>query len=220
MKIYIATPINNRPEGTILEKALGARERIKYLQELYKEHPDYFVGGSREEAEFCSTFDANFKAIQIYTEAAAMGRCVKRVMESDAVILDKADNIESKGMDVEEFVAKTYGKKLIYYLYDRQERTTVAQARALIEAGVPVDTSDVQLTTDKDTVPGWTVGRLQEMLPETINGYKLQVSHIDVMNHCIFYRRNLSVFSSGSKPRMTDCIVDALIWIRKTFGQE
>ena len=65
-------------------------------------------------ANIKSTFTEN-PITEPVSEEEAMGRCVKLVMQCDVIIIDKGINLPSKGMLVEEFVAKTYDKAIIYY---------------------------------------------------------------------------------------------------------
>ena len=109
MKIYIATPVNGRPEATIEEKRKAAYHRVCNLQEKLRTiYPD---------AEFHSSFDLDIAPIKspfeyIPTEAEIMGKCVQRVMECDAIYMDKGW-FNSDGCSVEHNTAVVYKKKII-----------------------------------------------------------------------------------------------------------
>jgi hypothetical protein len=103
MKLYIATPINARPEQGFRNKYQAARKRVRELKEIIKtDHR--FYGYS-----FISSFDVNPAANT--SEAIAMGRCVQAVMESDAIYLDHAWQ-SSKGCNLEYRTAKIYDKEI------------------------------------------------------------------------------------------------------------
>ena len=103
MKMYIATPINSRPEQGIRNKYQAARRRVRELKEIIKtDHR--FYGYS-----LISTFDMNKSANM--DESVAMGRCVQAVMESDAIYLDHAWQ-SSKGCNLEYRAAKIYDKEI------------------------------------------------------------------------------------------------------------
>lgn len=109
MKIYIATPVNARSEATIEEKRKAAYQRVLELKgKLMAIYPD---------AEFHSSFDDDIaplsKPIELLPESVVMGKCVTCVMECDAILMDWG-HVFSKGCGVEQFVASTYGKKIIY----------------------------------------------------------------------------------------------------------
>lgn len=107
MKIYIATPVNGRNEGTLEEKQKAAQQRCYALRDEIKKHyPD---------AEFWSSVTNVVIARKGLPEREAdiMGTCVRHVMLSDIVFLDWG-HVYSKGCGVEQFVASTYGKKIIY----------------------------------------------------------------------------------------------------------
>ena len=109
MKIYIATPVNGRPEATIEEKRKVAYNRVCYLQERLRTiYPD---------AEFHSSFDLDIAPNKspfeyIPTEAEVMGKCVQRVMECDAIFLDGGWAM-SKGCNLEYQTARLYDKQII-----------------------------------------------------------------------------------------------------------
>lgn len=109
MKIYIATPVNGRKEATLDEKRLAACNRVRELVDKLRErYPD---------AEFHSSFDLDICPIGVIaSESEIMGKCVQRVMECDAILIDK-DYECSKGCKVELFTATTYKKKVLYF-YD------------------------------------------------------------------------------------------------------
>ena len=110
MKLYIATPINARPERTFREKFLAAKHRVEMLKE-------FVITSDWEDApefdEVISSFDIN--PLGRFTESEAMGRCVKTVIECDAIYLDHAWQ-SSKGCNLEYRAAKIYGK--IIYEHD------------------------------------------------------------------------------------------------------
>ena len=109
MKIYIATPVNARKEGTLKEKRNAAWMRGCYLKvEIRQKYPD---------AEIHSSFDRHIspieKEIKMLNEATIMGRCVTEVMECDAILMDWGYE-QSKGCTVEHTTALVYGKKIIH----------------------------------------------------------------------------------------------------------
>lgn len=105
MKIYLATPVNGRKEKSLDEKRRKAYERIKMMEQYLR--PKF------GEAQFRSSFDiVGLVLDQQLTEAEIMGRCVQMVMESDLVILDSENSLNSKGMIVESYVARIYGIKV------------------------------------------------------------------------------------------------------------
>lgn len=109
MKLYIATPINARPERGFKNKYLAAQHRVKMLKAVLKDEfkfSDYH--------EFISSFNLN--RLNECSEAQAMGRCIQAVIESDAIYLDHAWQI-SKGCNLEYRAAKIYGK--IIYEHDK-----------------------------------------------------------------------------------------------------
>lgn len=105
MTIYLATPVNGRKEKSLDEKRRKAYERIKMMEQYLR--PKF------GEAQFRSSFDiVGLVLDQQLTEAEIMGRCVQMVMESDLVILDSENSLNSKGMIVESYVARIYGIKV------------------------------------------------------------------------------------------------------------
>lgn len=116
MKIYIATPINNRPEKTMEERLKAAKERVEQIVQ-YMRDAQPIVQGSKNPlrtAEYCSTFDVNPLGCN-HTEAEAMGNCIRLLLECDAIMIDKGMAIHSKGMDVEHYTANAFGKSILYY---------------------------------------------------------------------------------------------------------
>ena len=118
MKIYIATPVNGRDEDTIDEKRHEAYLRVKELEYMICKSLD-----GAEFAEFHSSFDDDIAPLDIEltkrmygiglpSEAVIMCRCVQRVMECDAVVLDYGW-MGSKGCRVAEFAATMYNKKVL-----------------------------------------------------------------------------------------------------------
>lgn len=109
MKIYIATPVNARKEGTLEEKRLAAWMRVCYLK--------VEIAHKITDAEVHSSFDSNIAPIgeplQYLNEALIMGKCVTRVMECDAILMDWGYE-QSKGCTIEHTTALTYGKKVIH----------------------------------------------------------------------------------------------------------
>ena len=107
MTIYLATPVNGRKEKSLDEKRKKAYERIKMMEQYLR--PKF------GEAIFMSSF--NFYPIGMEKEiemgeAEIMGACVEMVMNSDLVILDSENSLNSKGMIVESYVARIYGIKV------------------------------------------------------------------------------------------------------------
>lgn len=120
MKIYIATPISNRPELTLMDRLRGARARVDDIVRKVREPGDLDIStlsqqATKEEleeirkAEFCSTFDVNAMSDKT-TEPEAMGNCIRLVLECDAVLVDNSIMI-SHGVLAESSVAGIYGKK-------------------------------------------------------------------------------------------------------------
>lgn len=108
MKLYIATPINARPEQGFRNKYKAAQKRVRELKEIIKtDHR--FYGYS-----FVSSFDVNKS--QNVSEAIAMGNCIQAVIECDAIYLDHAWQ-SSKGCNLEYRAAKIYDKEI--YEYDK-----------------------------------------------------------------------------------------------------
>lgn len=110
MKIYIATPVNGRPEATIEEKRKAAYHRVCNLKEKIRiMYPD---------AELHSSFDFDIAPIKspfedMPTESEIMGKCVQRVMECDAIFLDD-DFMKSRGCKLERDAALHYDKYFIF----------------------------------------------------------------------------------------------------------
>lgn len=105
MTIYLATPVNGRKEKSLDEKRRKAYERIKMMEQYLR--PKF------GEAQFVSSFDfAPLDGAIDWTEASIMGACVEMVMNSDLVILDSENSLNSKGMIVESYVARIYGIKV------------------------------------------------------------------------------------------------------------
>lgn len=112
MKIYIATPVNGRPEATLKRKREKAFDRVGELigiiEDYYEEnYPDI-------EIECHSSFDIDIAPLGIVgvDEATIMGRCVQRVMECDAIYMDKGWS-NSDGCSIEHYTAVVYKKKII-----------------------------------------------------------------------------------------------------------
>lgn len=112
MKIYIATPINSRPEHTLYTRMLCAKKRVEEIVKAIRQSNMELLA----KAEYYSTFDIN-PITKHANESKAMGNCVRLVMDCDAILLD--DEMEgkhpSKGMHIEETVAETYGKEILHY---------------------------------------------------------------------------------------------------------
>ena len=100
MKLYIATPINARPEPTMREKLVAAKRRVEMLKAILADDVRF------KDYELISTFDFN----DMYdTEERAMSRCIYHVLISDAIYLDHGWTA-SKGCNLEYFTAQIYGK--------------------------------------------------------------------------------------------------------------
>lgn len=98
-KVYFATPVNGRSEGSIREKKIAALRRcIKMREALTRKHPDWAVMFS---FNVCP-IDANL------SEPEAMGRCVTLLMACDMIVVDNGWE-GSKGCQAEVKVADTYG---------------------------------------------------------------------------------------------------------------
>ena len=105
MRMYIATPINARPEKTLAEKKRAARHRVNLLKEIIRED-----GRFGDYDELVSTFDISTIGSRT-TEEQAVGMCVTAVRESDAVYLDHGWNA-SRGCNIEYRAARIYGKRV------------------------------------------------------------------------------------------------------------
>lgn len=97
MKLYIATPINNRPEETMAEKLQAAARRVDAIRAVVQTDPAF-----AEYDEIVSTFDVN-PIGQETDEETAMARCIELVKTCDAIILDRdlRNKWKSKGMQKE-----------------------------------------------------------------------------------------------------------------------
>ena len=107
MKIYIATPVNARKEGTLDEKRKAAWKRVGSLREQARKfYPD---------AEYHSSFDYCIAPLggREFPEATIIGLCVAQVMDCDAILMDWGYE-NSKGCTIEHTTALTYGKKIIH----------------------------------------------------------------------------------------------------------
>lgn len=116
MRIYIATPISNRPEKTMEERLKAAKTRVEQIAQ-YMRNAQTIVQGSKnplQTAEYCSTFDVNPIGCN-HTEAETIGNCIRLLLECDAIIIDKGMAFPSKGMDVEHYAANVFGKGVLYY---------------------------------------------------------------------------------------------------------
>lgn len=107
-KIYVSTPVNARPEGCFEAKYKAAERRARKVAQDYE-------SATGEKPEFVFFFD--LAALGQNTEAEAMGKCIRGVIESDALLLDdtcqEADWKHSKGCRTEVFTARQYGKSVI-----------------------------------------------------------------------------------------------------------
>ena len=102
MKVYIATPVNGRKEPTLIEKQRAALARVNELKAKVKElHPSASVWSSVGNIVLARKGMPN-------TEPRIMGSCVRMVMQSDIIVLDRGW-WDSKGCNVEKFTAETYG---------------------------------------------------------------------------------------------------------------
>ena len=102
MKLYIATPINARPEPTMREKLISAKHRVEMLKEILADDVLF------KNYELISTFYFN----DMYeTEEKAMSRCIYHVLTSDSVYLDHGWT-SSKGCNLEHIAARIYGKQI------------------------------------------------------------------------------------------------------------
>lgn len=105
MKVYIATPVNGRKEPTLIEKQRGALARVNELKTKVLElHPSATILSSVGNIVIAR------KGLP-EREAAIMGSCVRMVMESDIIVLDRGW-WDSKGCNVEKYTAETYGKQI------------------------------------------------------------------------------------------------------------
>lgn len=101
MKLYISTPINARQEKTFAEKLLAAKYRVSLLEEIIRTDKRF--------AQFETIVYTNFDTVM--SEAAAMGNCIRSVIECDAIYLDHAWQ-SSKGCNLEYRAAKIYDKQI------------------------------------------------------------------------------------------------------------
>lgn len=115
MKIYIATPVNGRSEATLEEKRQAAYKRVCELAVKIAKLMNMRI-------EVHSAFDEDIAPINVDltrkmygyklpSEAVIMGKCVQRVMECDAILLDDGW-MESKGCLLEHYAAFDYRKKI------------------------------------------------------------------------------------------------------------
>ena len=103
MKLYIATPINARPEQGFRNKYQAARKRVKALKDIISSD-HRFYGYS-----FVSSSAVNKS--QNVSEAIVLGNCIQAVIECDAIYLDNAWK-SSKGCNLEYRAAKIYDKEI------------------------------------------------------------------------------------------------------------
>lgn len=103
MKIYIATPVNGRKESTLAKKRNAAEKRVHEIEDILRK--------KYHDAEFHSSFDDDMRFI--VGEAKIMGCCIQKVMECDAICLDRGWSV-SNGCRVEMTTAYYYGKERIY----------------------------------------------------------------------------------------------------------
>jgi hypothetical protein len=105
MKVYIATAVNGRKEPTLQEKQRAALVRVNEIKAKVKElHPSASVWSS------VGNIVVARKGMP-EREAAIMGSCVRMVMESDILVLDRGW-WDSKGCNVEKYTAETYGVQI------------------------------------------------------------------------------------------------------------
>ena len=101
MKLYISTPINARQEKTFADKLLAAKYRVSLLEEIIRTDKRF--------AQYETIVYTNFDTVM--SEAAAMGNCIRSVIECDAIYLDHAWQ-SSKGCNLEYQAAKIYDKQI------------------------------------------------------------------------------------------------------------
>ena len=101
MKLYISTPINARQEKTFADKLLAAKYRVSLLEEIIRTDKRF--------AQFETIVYTNFDTVM--SESAAMGNCIRSVIECDAIYLDHAWQ-SSKGCNLEYRAAKIYDKQI------------------------------------------------------------------------------------------------------------
>lgn len=108
MTLYISTPLNGRTDTEdFTEKMRRAKERVEELTRRVRQfkafcHYDRII----------STFDLNPTGEE--TEAEAMGRCIRAVIEADAVLMDwDPSKGNSRGCRLELTAARLYGKPVI-----------------------------------------------------------------------------------------------------------
>ena len=105
MKVYIATPVNGRKEPTLIEKQRAALARVNEIKAKVLElHPSACIKSSVGSLYFA-------RAGKEELEARIMGNCVRMVMQSDIIVLDRGW-WDSKGCNVEKFTAETYGVQI------------------------------------------------------------------------------------------------------------
>lgn len=116
-KVYLATPVNGRPEPTLKLKRKAAYERIEFLKTM--PHPQNW--------DAVSSFDVCPLNEEI-TEAEAMGRCISLLMTCDVMVVDRCLPINgSKGVKLEMECAKLYGIKIIERHRDYAPEETLEQ---------------------------------------------------------------------------------------------
>ena len=106
MKIYLSTPVTSRPEKTYEEQYKAAEKRVAEMKEIFRTKHN----GPEKVYSFVSF--ADIVPPWNCTEAEAMGRCIKAVIECDAILMDIGHDY-SRGCSVELFTAITYGKKAL-----------------------------------------------------------------------------------------------------------
>lgn len=107
MKIYISTPINGRKEERLGDRFIAARFRCNMLHEIISADKQFDCY-----TEIITPFDVVPDSRM--EENEAMGKCIKAVLDCDAIYLDHAWQ-SSKGCNLEYRAAKIYGKDIYFH---------------------------------------------------------------------------------------------------------
>ena len=111
MKIYLSTPVTSRPEKTYEEQYKAAEKRVAEMKEIFRTKHN----GPEKVYSFVSF--ADIVPPWNCTEAEAMGRCIKAVIECDEILMDE-NWLNSRGCRLEAEAASLY-KKTLFHLSQR-----------------------------------------------------------------------------------------------------
>lgn len=105
LRIYIATPVTSRPEPSREAQFKAAKNRVKELKSRIDEDAKLCIYTKQVAGvDVCELKDS---------EPQALGKCVRAVLESDAIFIDNGYS-RSKGCKLELKAAKLYGKQIFY----------------------------------------------------------------------------------------------------------